>query len=72
MPAPRASSAARVARVALEREDGPMHIDVTVHAHYFGRPAGAWVYDAILADATANSDVWIGTRSQVVDLVRGA
>jgi len=57
---------------ALEHEEGPMQIDVTVHAHYFGRPAGAWVYDAILAEAVANPDVWIGTRSQIADLVRGA
>jgi peptidoglycan/xylan/chitin deacetylase (PgdA/CDA1 family) len=56
---------------ALAHETGPVHIDVTVHAHYFGRPAGAWVYDAIIADAVANPEVWIGTRSQVADLVRG-
>ena len=56
---------------SLAREDGPVHLDVTVHAHYFGRPAGAWVYDAIVADAAANPDVWIGTRSEIADLVRG-
>lgn len=51
------------------REAGPVHIDVTVHAHYFGRPAGAWVYDAILAEATADPNIWIGTRSEIADLV---
>lgn len=55
---------------SLENEAGPMHIDVTVHAHYFGRPAGAWVYDAILREATANEELWIGTRSEIASLVR--
>jgi peptidoglycan/xylan/chitin deacetylase (PgdA/CDA1 family) len=53
-------------------EPGLTQIDVTVHAHYFGRPAGAWVYDAIIAEAKANPEVWIGTRSEIADLVRAA
>lgn len=50
------------------RESGPLHIDVTVHAHYFGRPAGAWVYDAIVSEVRSSPDIWIATRSQVADL----
>jgi peptidoglycan/xylan/chitin deacetylase (PgdA/CDA1 family) len=50
-----------------ERETGPLHIDVTVHAHYFGRPGGAWVYDRILSHAAGRPDLWIATRSQIAD-----
>lgn len=53
----------------LLRELGPIHVDVTVHAHYFGRPAGAWVYDRILADAAERPELWVATRSEIADLV---
>jgi peptidoglycan/xylan/chitin deacetylase (PgdA/CDA1 family) len=40
-------------------------IDVTAHAHVFGRPSGAWVYERIIEIAKAHPDVWIGTRGEL-------
>jgi peptidoglycan/xylan/chitin deacetylase (PgdA/CDA1 family) len=53
-----------VARAAAER---PAAIDVTVHAHIFGRPRGAWFYEKIVARAASCDDVWIATRAEVAD-----
>jgi peptidoglycan/xylan/chitin deacetylase (PgdA/CDA1 family) len=53
-----------VARAAGER---PAAIDVTVHAHIFGRPRGAWFYEKIVARAASCDDVWIATRAEVAD-----
>jgi hypothetical protein len=38
-----------------------------VHAHVFGRPAGTGAFHRILEIATSAPDVWVGTRSQMVD-----
>jgi hypothetical protein len=48
-------------------EKGACKIDPTVHAHVFGRPAGAGAFQRILEIATAADDIWIGTRSQMVE-----
>ena len=43
------------------------YLDVTVHAHVFGRPAGAWVYEQILEIVNKYSDIWIATRAEVAE-----
>ena len=48
-------------------ETRAIKIDPTVHAHVFGRPAGAGAFQNILEIATKADDVWIGTRSEMVE-----
>ncbi len=45
-----------------EHETVPLMLDVTAHTHVFGRPSGAWVYEAIIERAKQHDDVWICTR----------
>jgi len=46
-----------------ERETKPVMLDVTIHTHVYGRPAGAWVFDEIMRQVrAAAADVWTGTR----------
>ncbi|BDW10346.1 chitin deacetylase [Polynucleobacter sp. SHI8] len=40
-------------------------IDVTSHAHIFGRPRGAYFYEKIIQAATSAEDVWVGTRLEI-------
>jgi peptidoglycan/xylan/chitin deacetylase (PgdA/CDA1 family) len=47
----------------------PAVIDVTVHAHIFGRPRGAHVFDHIAARAASLPDVWIATRAEIADFI---
>jgi peptidoglycan/xylan/chitin deacetylase (PgdA/CDA1 family) len=48
-------------------EKRAIKIDPTVHAHVFGRPAGAGAFQKILEIATSAEDVWIGTRTEMVE-----
>ena len=50
---------------AREADDAPFLLDVTAHTHVFGRPAGAWAYDAMIKIALAQPDAWIGTRAEL-------
>lgn len=59
-------------RALKERERGPIHLDVTVHAHVFGRPLGAAIYAQMLAEATADPAIWVPTRSDIADWARTA
>lgn len=45
-------------------ERGVAHLDVTVHAHVFGHPYGAWVFDAICAEVARRPEIWTPTRSE--------
>lgn len=45
-----------------ERETKPAMLDVTIHTHVYGRPAGAWVFDEVMREVRAAADVWSGTR----------
>lgn len=56
---------------ARRREVNAVRIDPAIHAHVFGRPLGAAAYEHIIELAKAADDVWIGTRSQAVDHLRG-
>jgi peptidoglycan/xylan/chitin deacetylase (PgdA/CDA1 family) len=55
---------------AARANDGsPALIDVTVHAHIFGRPRGAYYFEKIVARAASLPDVWIATRAQIADFM---
>lgn len=51
----------------LHRETGPAVLDVTIHTHVYGRPAGAWVFDEIMRQVKATPYVWCGTRLQAAE-----
>lgn len=48
-------------------EKGAIKIDPTVHAHVFGRPAGTGAFHRILEITTSADDLWIGTRTEMVE-----
>jgi peptidoglycan/xylan/chitin deacetylase (PgdA/CDA1 family) len=50
---------------AQTADGAPFMLDVTAHTHVFGRPAGAWAYDAMIKVALAQSDIFIGTRDEI-------
>ena len=51
----------------LTRETQPVLMDVTVHTHVYGRPAGAWVFDEIMRQVVATPHVWHGARMQAAE-----
>ncbi len=53
----------------LEREQRASIIDVTVHAHIFGRPHGAWFFEKIVESAAAVPEAWLATRLEVANHV---
>jgi peptidoglycan/xylan/chitin deacetylase (PgdA/CDA1 family) len=53
----------------LASEDQAMMIDVTAHAHCYGRPSGAWAYEAIARKVMWRDDVWVGTRGEIASHV---
>jgi peptidoglycan/xylan/chitin deacetylase (PgdA/CDA1 family) len=50
---------------APQADPQPLMLDVTAHTHVFGRPSGAWVYDAMMKLALARKDIWITTRGEM-------
>ena len=56
-------------QIASEQGQGPAVIDVTTHAHIFGRPRGAYHFGKIIERAVALEDVWIATRSEIASHV---
>ena len=52
-----------------ERHEGPVIIDVTAHAHIFGRPHGAHYYEKIVQAAAGNRDIWIATRLEIAEFM---
>lgn len=57
---------------ALAHEDGPVHLDVTAHAHVLGRLPSAWAYEAMLDMVAEDPRVWCATRSEIAELVLAA
>lgn len=55
---------------AMRAQPLPLVCDVIVHAHVFGRPAGAAVFDELLTRLQAMDDVWIATASDIAAHVR--
>ena len=54
----------------LHGEDEAIMIDVTAHAHVYGRPAGAWAFEEIGHRVRGRDDVWVATRQQIADHAR--
>jgi peptidoglycan/xylan/chitin deacetylase (PgdA/CDA1 family) len=52
---------------ALADKDDVVFIDVLVHTHCYGRPATAWAFAEVAKECGARDDIWVATRSQVVD-----
>lgn len=50
-------------------ESGPVIIDVTSHAHIFGRPHGAHYFERVVEMAAKASDVWVATRLEITQAV---
>lgn len=50
---------------AAEADSAPFMLDVTAHAHVYGRPANAWAYDMMMKIALDRPDVWIATRREI-------
>ena len=55
--------------ILLKHERGPAIIDVTTHAHIFGRPRGAYYHEKIIAGAAKSGEIWIGTRLDVANFI---
>ncbi|MEV4760308.1 polysaccharide deacetylase family protein [Micromonospora sp. NPDC049559] len=55
---------------ALADEEEAVMIDVTAHAHCYGRPAGAWAYETIARETRGRDDVWLATRAELAGYVR--
>jgi peptidoglycan/xylan/chitin deacetylase (PgdA/CDA1 family) len=53
-----------------DHESDALMLDVTAHAHVFGRPAGAWAFDRILATLASAKDLWRPTRAEMAAYVR--
>lgn len=45
-------------------------LDVIVHGHCYGRPAGAWAFEEIVKRCSQKKDLWLTTRGQIFDYVR--
>jgi len=57
---------------ATARESEAIMIDVTAHAHVYGRPAGAWAIDEIAQRALGCKAAWITTRQNMAAYVSSA
>lgn len=53
----------------LAAEDEAVMIDVTAHAHCYGRPSGAWAFEAVARKVMWRDDVWVGTRAEIANHV---
>ena len=56
-------------KIARARKKELAIIDVTMHAHIFGHPRGAWYFEQIVRQAVKAPDIWVGTRAEIADHV---
>jgi len=56
-------------KIARARKNELSIIDVTMHAHIFGHPRGAWYFEQIVRQAVKAPDIWVGTRAEIADHV---
>ncbi|TCT00583.1 polysaccharide deacetylase family protein [Aquabacter spiritensis] len=56
----------------LKVDDGAVMIDVTAHAHCYGRPGGAWAYEAIAQRVAGRDDVYVATRGEIAAHTRAS
>ncbi|WP_166266787.1 polysaccharide deacetylase family protein [Marinobacter caseinilyticus] len=54
--------------LASDRET--LILDVIVHGHCYGRPAGAWAFEEIVKRCSQEKNLWLTTRSQIFNYVR--
>jgi len=47
--------------------DDVAKIDVTIHAHVFGRPSGIWAYEEIIKIVQSANNIFSGTRDEIVN-----
>ncbi len=52
-----------------QAEPAPTFLDVTAHAHVFGRPLGGRIFDEVIRYCRGIAGLWHPTHSQVADLV---
>lgn len=50
---------------SAKADPAPFMLDVTAHCHAYGRPNGAWTFNAMMKIAKARNDVWIATRDEI-------
>ena len=55
--------------IARARKGELAMIDVTMHAHIFGHPRGAWYFEEIVKQAVKATDIWVGTRAEIAEHV---
>jgi peptidoglycan/xylan/chitin deacetylase (PgdA/CDA1 family) len=51
----------------LRNRDDVIVLDVLVHCHCYGRPAGAWAYAEIARQCAGRDDVWVATRGEIAE-----
>jgi peptidoglycan/xylan/chitin deacetylase (PgdA/CDA1 family) len=54
----------------LARGKETLILDVIVHGHCYGRPAGAWAFAEIIKRCSQEKELWLTTRGQIFDYVR--
>ena len=54
-------------KIARARKGELAMIDVTMHAHIFGHPRGAWYFEEIVKQAVKATDIWVGTRAEIAE-----
>ncbi|MGH8912604.1 MAG: polysaccharide deacetylase family protein, partial [Acidimicrobiia bacterium] len=52
-------------RAMYDNDGDGCFLDVTVHAHVFGRPHGSWTVEAIAGRLADHADVWVPTRLEL-------
>jgi len=56
-------------KIARARKSELALIDVTMHAHIFGHPRGAYYFEQIVRQAVKAPDIWVATRAEIADHV---
>ncbi len=54
----------------LESNRETLILDVIVHGHCYGRPAGAWAFEEIVRRCSQEKELWLTARGQIFDYVR--
>lgn len=54
----------------VANRDDVVILDVLVHTHCYGRPAGAWAYEEIATNCAQRDDIWLTTRGAIADHFR--
>lgn len=54
----------------LANNNETLILDIIVHGHCYGRPAGAWAFEEILRRCSQEKELWLTTRGQIFDYTR--